>query len=67
MKEKSFVTIFPFSEKHHQISKRKRKPLPHLDLEFSLVAFFQLVLKMFRLVLKSCHHLMLNPSWDASQ
>ncbi len=38
-----------------------------LDSDFSLVALFKLVLKIFRQVLKTCSHLMLNLSWDVSQ
>jgi hypothetical protein len=33
-----------------------------LDSDFSLVALFKLVLKIFRQVLKTCSHLMLNVS-----
>jgi hypothetical protein len=40
---------------------------PHLDSDFSLVAFFKLVFLLFREVLKTCHGFMLNPSWDGSQ
>jgi hypothetical protein len=40
--------------------------LPHLNSDFSLVAL-SLVFLLFKLVLRTCHHLMLNPSWNASQ
>jgi hypothetical protein len=40
---------------------------PHLDPDFSLVAFLKPVFQLFRQVLKFCHHLMLSPSWDANQ
>jgi hypothetical protein len=40
---------------------------PNLDPDFSLVAFLKLVFQLFRRVLNFCHHLMLSPSWDASQ
>ncbi len=40
---------------------------PHLDPDFSLVAFLKPVFQLFRQVLKFCHHLMLSPFLDASQ
>jgi hypothetical protein len=43
--------------------KKSQNFCPHLDFNFSMVAFKNL----FRWVLKTCCHLMLNPSWDASQ
>jgi len=43
-------------KKNHEIS-------PHLDYDFSLGAF----LKLFKKLFIKCLHLMVNPSWNASQ
>jgi hypothetical protein len=55
--------------KNHQILRRIIfwKLLPHLDFAFSSVAILKQFKKLFKLVSKTCCHLMLNPSWDASQ
>ncbi len=61
--------IFSFFWKVWQISRKKSNFFfpPHLDPDFSLVAFLKPVFQLFRRVLKFCHHLMLSPFWDASQ
>lgn len=38
----------------------------YLDSDMHLVPFFKLVFKLFKQVIKTYHHLMLNPSWDVS-
>jgi hypothetical protein len=58
------ITISFFLKKNHQISNLFfKKNWPHLDSGFNLVFFFLL----FREAFKTCCHLMLNSSWDASQ
>ncbi len=68
-KSEYYVAIFSFFWKVLEISRRKKLNFffPHLDPDFSLVAFLKPVFQLFRWVLKFCDHLMLSPSWDASQ
>ncbi len=61
------MTIFLFLLKMVKFQKKIENSLPHLDIDFNLVAFLQPVFKLLRHDLKTCCHLMLNPSWDASQ
>ncbi len=66
------VSIFSFlNQKNRPIREKTvyfEKKFGHigtLDSEFySLVAFFKLVLKLFRQVLNTYCQLMLNPAWD---
>ncbi len=67
------MTIFPFSEKKCfcQISWNfyilEYVFLSHLDFDFNLIAFLIFFFLLFKHVLKTCHRIKLNPSWDASQ
>jgi hypothetical protein len=64
-----FCHIIPhFPEKNHQILRKlffEKFPL-HLGCAFSLVTKFKLFKKIFRWVLKTYHHLLLNPFWNAN-
>ncbi len=63
-KREYFVSIF-------QLFSQKNLPkLPNssrLDSDFCLVVVSKLVFKLFKNFLETCCHLMLNPSWVASQ
>jgi hypothetical protein len=61
--------IFIFLKSLANLQKKKIEFFfpPHLDPDLTLVAFLKPVFQLFRRVLKFCHHLMLSPSWDASQ
>jgi len=65
MKQEYFVAIFFFLLK--MVKKKIENPLPHLDVDFNLVLFLRRVFKLLRHDLRTCCHLMPNPSWDASQ
>jgi hypothetical protein len=67
MKQEYFVAIFLFLLKIVKFQKKIENPLPHLDVDFNLVEFLPPAFKLLRHDLKTCCHLMLNPSWDASQ
>jgi hypothetical protein len=50
-------------KKNLQILKKKLNFfLSHLDSDFNVLTFLRLVFELFRQVLKTCCHLMLNPS-----
>jgi len=64
----NILTFWNFLKKIFKFWKRKLNfVLSHLDSDFNLLTFLRLVFKLFRGVLKTCCHLMLNPSRDASQ
>jgi hypothetical protein len=71
MKRKYLVTIFPFFQNKITKFQGKRFEIfsPDLDSDLSLVACFKPVFIIFRHVinLKNYHHLILDPSWDASE
>lgn len=76
--ESTFISHVKFRQSAKENQNKKRmfcpsipflfKKLPFIlllflqILDFSLVALFKLVVKIFRQVLKTCSHLMLNPS-----
>jgi hypothetical protein len=72
IKREHFVTIFllSFKKKSQNLEENLENLSPHfftLILVWYLpIAFWKLVLRKFRQVLKIGRHLMLNPSWDAS-
>jgi hypothetical protein len=39
----------------------------HSDFNYNLVTFFELNFFLLKIVLKTYHHIMLNPSWDTSR
>jgi hypothetical protein len=59
--------LISWKRKSSNFEKKIEFFLVTFNSDFNLLTFLRLVFKLFRRVLKTCCHLMLNPSWDTSQ
>jgi hypothetical protein len=62
LKNDFFVTIFSFFKFEFFNNFQEFFLLPHLDIDFSLVALFTIVFLLFSQALRTCCCLMKNPS-----